>query len=163
MTALLVEAAGWPPHPELRARRWQQRLVVGITDQLDALGRGHRLLVELLTRLGQHTDVRLVDAIDEVDQTLVTPVDTVALLDIARVVPHVHALLREASGQHTSALIRMRRLVEAHRLGLAPSSAHVRDVLTQAETEITAAGRVLALADQALAARKLAHDQEDTR
>lgn len=147
MSAQLVGAAGWPPHPELRARRWQQRLAVGITDELDALGRGHRLLIDLLTRLGQHPTGRLVDAIGEIDRVLVTPVDTAALLDIARVVPDVHALLREAAEQCTSALVRMRRLCDAHRLGLVPTRAHVRAVLTQAETEITAAGQALALAD----------------
>lgn len=149
---LPVEAAGWPPHPQLRARRWQQRLVVGITDELDALGRGHRLLVDLLTRIDQPGGVRLVDAIGEIDRVLVTPVDTAALLDIARVVPDVEALLREASWQHTSALVRMRRLVDAHRFGPVPTVTHVRAVLTQAQTEITAAGRALAIADATLTA-----------
>lgn len=152
MSTLLVEVAGWPPHPQLRARRWAQRLVVGITDQLDGLGRGHRLLVELLASLEQHTPDRLVDAIGEVDRALVTTVDTVALLDLARVIPDVHALLRQASQQRSCALVRMRRLCDAHRLGLAPTLAHTRTVLAWVGREITAAGRALALADATLTA-----------
>lgn len=150
MSAALLEAAAWPPSPELRARRWRQRLLVAITDLLDATGRGHRILVDLLERLAEHPDDRLVDALRQINAALVTPVDSAALVDLCRDAAEVAVLLRAAVEHRVAALGRMRRLVELYRLGLTPRRAHVHAVLVQAEIEIAAAGRALARADAAL-------------
>lgn len=148
MNARRLEPATWPPRPDLAQRRWAQRLLVGMTHELDTVGRGHHLLVDLLSRLDEHTPDQLIQAIGDVDHALVSLTDTAELLDLARPLADVHTLLRRACQQRTAALSRMRRLVDAHRLGLPPTLEHARSVLREAGGEIIDAGRALAHADQ---------------
>lgn len=148
MNARRLEPATWPPQPDLARRRWAQRLHVGLTHELDAVGRGHHLLVDVLSRLEEHSPDQLTQAIEDVDHALVSGSDNTALLDLARPLPDVHTLLRRACQQRTAALSRMRRLVEAHRLGVLPTLEHARSVLREAGGEIIDAGRALAHADQ---------------
>jgi hypothetical protein len=142
MSAAPARPTCWSAPLGLRDHRRLLRLAAGLTDELDALGRGHAALTRLLDRLEQHTPDQLIDAIRDIDQTIVTPIDGPALLDLARPDHDLHQLMRHGFAHTTDALIRMRHLTAALPWG-APSPAidpdRARPVL----------GDVLALLDQA--------------
>lgn len=148
MSILVVEPACWPPRPGLRARRWRERLTAGITEELDALADGHRLLVALLDRLDHDHVDDLAEAVEEIVSAIVTPLDMVALIETARPLPDAQRLLRHALAQGAQAASRLRRLAAPPPFGLPPSFEHARAVLSRAEVEISDAGRALATADR---------------
>jgi hypothetical protein len=152
MSATTIQPTSWPPHPRLRELRREQRLLAAITDDLDALGRGHRLLVVLLAALDQLDTAQIRRAVSDVDQALATSLDHVALLEAARALPEVRQLLERALDQRTSARNRLRRLTHPHpwplEMRLVP--AQVRAVVAQAHTELVDAGRALVAADRIL-------------
>jgi hypothetical protein len=154
MSAAPLETTPWPPEACLRQRRRHVRLLAAISDQLAALARGHALLRDHVDRLDPHTPDELAATIGGIVSTIVTPTDTVALLETTRPSDEIRLLLRRGFEQRTDALNRMRRLIERP-LGL-PSppldADHVRGVLDDVRTLVDRAGHNLAEADRLLIA-----------
>lgn len=154
MSAPPLHAATWPPDPDLRQRRGLLRLLAGLTDELDALARGHALATRMLQRLGHLPGDTLVDSIGEIDRALVTPLDSTTLVDLARPHDDVHRLLRDGLRHRTDALARIRRLTAPPPFTPLTSVVdhdRVRPVLTDVLALLNQAGHALTRADTIVA------------
>lgn len=166
MTLPTLTAATWPSDPDIRPRRRALQLLVGLTDQLHALAHGHLLLTRLVEQPDRHTADTLLDTLREIDQVIVTPTDSMALLDLARHHRHVHQLLRDGFGHRTDALIGLRRLTAPQSftpgLTVPIDYHHARAVLEHTLALLDHAGRALTRADSMLVGELTAAIQTPT-
>lgn len=170
MNATALEPATWPSDAHVQPRRWALRLLAGVTDELHALARGHTLLTRLLEQPDPLSTGTLIDALRDIDRTIVTPTDTVALLELAR--PHhheIHQLLRDALYRRTDALMTLRRLTTPLPFNSTTTSLHIdhhhaRTVLHHVLALLDQTGQALARADDLLTRELTAgHHQPTTR
>ena len=110
--------------------------------------------------------VELIDTLREIDQVIVTPTDSMALLDLARHHRHVHQLLRDGFGHRTDALIGLRRLTAPQSftpgLTVPIDYHHARAVLEHTLALLDHAGRALTRADSLLVGELTAAIQTPT-